>query len=323
MQRCFARSVLVGVVVLGLGIVVSPVRADEAAALQGDALPAQAIWLDSLDVGTIEQGWRTAQARRSVGEHAIKIHGAKFAHGVGTHAESLMDIDLKGAATRFAAMVGIDDETDGKGIADFEVWVDGKKVADSGFVHGNQAAKMLTADLRGAKWLTLLVSAKDNEIDFCHADWAGAWLELSPAATARPAAVKLPAAVPPLARENSPQPAIHSPRITGATPGRPFLFLVPATGQGPLTFSAGNLPAGLVLDPATGIIRRIAPAAAGNDGGGTDREQRLGPGQRKTDHRRRPAQAGPDAADGLELLELLGRRGERRQGPRRRRRHGH
>ncbi len=254
MQRCFARSVLVGVVVLGLGIVVSPVRADEAAALQGDALPAQAIWLDSLDVGTIEQGWRTAQARRSVGEHAIKIHGAKFAHGVGTHAESLMDIDLKGAATRFAAMVGIDDETDGKGIADFEVWVDGKKVADSGFVHGNQAAKMLTADLRGAKWLTLLVSAKDNEIDFCHADWAGAWLELSPATTARPAAVKLPAAVPPLARENSPQPAIHSPRITGATPGRPFLFLVPATGQGPLTFSAGNLPAGLVLDPATGII---------------------------------------------------------------------
>ena len=59
---------------------------------------------------------------------------------------------------------------------------------------------------------------------------------------------------PPIARENSPQPAIHSPRITGTTPGRPFLFLVPATGQGPLTFSAGNLPDGLALDPATGII---------------------------------------------------------------------
>ena len=223
MQRCFARSVLVGVVVLGLGIVVSPVRADEAAALQGDALSAQAIWLDSLDVGTIEQGWRTAQARRSVGEHAIKIHGAKFAHGVGTHAESLMDIDLKGAATRFAAMVGIDDETDGKGIADFEVWVDGKKVADSGFVHGNQAAKMLTADLRGAKWLTLLVSAKDNEIDFCHADWAGAWLELSPGATARPAAVEIArcrAALGPrkFAAAGDPQPAHHRRHAGAAVP---------------------------------------------------------------------------------------------------------
>lgn len=48
--------------------------------------------------------------------------------------------------------------------------------------------------------------------------------------------------------------AIHAPRITGATPGRPFLFRVPATGRGPLTFSAENLPAGLSLDPATGII---------------------------------------------------------------------
>lgn len=49
-------------------------------------------------------------------------------------------------------------------------------------------------------------------------------------------------------------PGIHGARIVGTTPGRPFLFLIPATGQGPLTFGAENLPAGLTLDPATGII---------------------------------------------------------------------
>src|SRR5262249_25581399 len=31
-------------------------------------------------------------------------------------------------------------------------------------------------------------------------------------------------------------------------------FLISATGEGPLTYSAGNLPAGLTLDPKTGII---------------------------------------------------------------------
>ena len=53
---------------------------------------------------------------------------------------------------------------------------------------------------------------------------------------------------------DSPVPAIHGPRITGATPGHPFLFRIPATGTGPLTYGAKNLPAGLTLDKTTGII---------------------------------------------------------------------
>ena len=58
-----------------------------------------------------------------------------------------------------------------------------------------------------------------------------------------------------------PLPAIHGPRITGCTPGRPLVFLIPATGEGPLSFSATNLPAGLTLDPKTGIISGSLKAA--------------------------------------------------------------
>jgi alpha-galactosidase len=47
---------------------------------------------------------------------------------------------------------------------------------------------------------------------------------------------------------------IHGPRVTGGTPGRPFLFRIPATGSGPLRFSARGLPDGLSLDAGTGII---------------------------------------------------------------------
>ena len=166
-----------------------------------------------------------------------------------------MNVDLKGAATRFVSMVGVDDETGGKGLVRFEVLVDGKKVAESGDMRGNQPAKLLTADLRGAKWLTLSVIVPESDIDNCHADWAGARIELAAEATDTPVSAASPnPPPPPIAREDSPQPAIHGPRITGSTPGRPFLFLVPATGQGPLSFSARNLPDGLSLDPATGII---------------------------------------------------------------------
>ena len=52
----------------------------------------------------------------------------------------------------------------------------------------------------------------------------------------------------------TPEPAINWPRITGATPGRPFLFRIPATGEPPLAFAAENLPASLSLEAGTGII---------------------------------------------------------------------
>ena len=165
--------------------------ADEAAALQGDTLPAQAIWLEGLDLSRVSQGWDTAKAAHSMDNHPIKIHGATFAHGIGTHAESQMNVDLKGVATRFVSMVGIDDETGGKGKVRFLVVVDGKPVADSGTMLGNQPATLLSADLRGAKRLALLVvvpSDKDNT-DNCHADWAGARLELSAGATVKPATI--------------------------------------------------------------------------------------------------------------------------------------
>ncbi len=56
-------------------------------------------------------------------------------------------------------------------------------------------------------------------------------------------------------------PRIQPPFLLGATPGAPFLYAVPATGQAPLMFSSTGLPAGLTLDGSTGIISGTAPAA--------------------------------------------------------------
>ena len=60
-----------------------------------------------------------------------------------------------------------------------------------------------------------------------------------------------------------PKPAIHGPSVVGASPRRPFLFLIPATGQAPLTYAAAPLPGGLRLDPQTGVLsgRMTAPGS--------------------------------------------------------------
>lgn len=49
-------------------------------------------------------------------------------------------------------------------------------------------------------------------------------------------------------------PRINGAQIYGVRPGSPFLFRIPCTGVRPIEFSATGLPAGLTLDPNTGII---------------------------------------------------------------------
>jgi alpha-galactosidase len=53
-------------------------------------------------------------------------------------------------------------------------------------------------------------------------------------------------------------PVFHGARVTGNYPNTDFIFTVPATGERPITFSAQQLPTGLVLDPTSGIIKGVA-----------------------------------------------------------------
>ena len=59
---------------------------------------------------------------------------------------------------------------------------------------------------------------------------------------------------PDIVLEKSPQPAIHGPRITGSTPGRPFLFSFPPRARSRCTSPPRTCPEGLALDAKTGII---------------------------------------------------------------------
>jgi alpha-galactosidase len=229
--------------------------------------PANTLWVDALDLKNAEQGYGRMQAGHSIDNHPLTLNGTVYPHGLGAHATSELMIDLHGNATRFQAVVGVDDEIkDNKSqkgsSVTFTVLVDGKKIADTPVLHRGDPAQVLSVDLTGAKSLFLIVGDGGDGIRNDHADWAGALLTLVPSATAKPETASgddtPPRFVIPPA---DPAPAIHGARLTGGTPGLPFLFLIPATGTAPLTFSAGHLPDGLKLDPATGIISGALKAA--------------------------------------------------------------
>ncbi len=223
----------------------------------GAQLHAATVWLDDLDISQTTQGWGDPHKNQSVGGHDLSINGQKFEHGLGTHAESVLYVDLNRGAKSFSASVGVDGEaTNSPASIEFFVLGDGKTLWQSGVMKANDPAKTFTVDLAGVKTLLLKVGDAGDGITWDHADWADARFEVSDdakletmSAPQEPAVILTPA--------SSPKPRINSAQIFGVRPGSPFLFTIAATGDRPMTFSASGLPNGLQLDPQTGHITGV------------------------------------------------------------------
>lgn len=223
---------------------------------RADALPEHAVWIETLDLTRLQQRRGTPRAGRSIRDLPITLGGVVYQHGIGTRSISEFTIDLKGVARSFSSMVGLDDAVRGEeGSVTFEVWADDSLVAASGLMRAGDPPQLLTADLRNARVLTLLVDDGEDTSNGDEVAWAGALLYLEPGNT-RPEPYTPPAEAPPAIAAVLPakKPALHHPRVTGGTPGRPFLFRIPASGEPPLRFEARNLPRGLHLDATSGII---------------------------------------------------------------------
>ena len=230
------------------------------------------VQLSSLDLKKIDQGWGEAHANKSVDNNPLSIGGVKFERGVGTHAVSEFRIRLNGGGSSFSAKVGVDDEVKERGSVEFAVFGDGKRLWKSSEMKGGQAAQSCSVSLNGVKELLLQVEDGEDGIDYDHADWANATITLKPGAP-KPVALSTGVASEPAMKIFMGDPKgvmIHGPRVVGTTPGRPFLFRIPATGVsrsasklglGAFSVVKGKLPAGLMLDSGTGIITGTVKAA--------------------------------------------------------------
>src|SRR5581483_4950575 len=116
-----------------------------------------------------------AKAAQSVAGKPLSIKRTVYEHGVGLHSGSRMIVDLHGQAEKFTAKAGMDDERmplpkalpnsalprgleRHPGTATVEIWLDGKHAADTGPLRRNTDPKAITADLRGARRMTIIVT---------------------------------------------------------------------------------------------------------------------------------------------------------------------
>ncbi len=227
----------------------------------------ESVALSSLDLTQISQGWGQAKKNLSCTGGKLLIAGEEFEDGVGTHAYSVIRIDLDGRADRFRARCGVDDGSknpQGKGgTVAFRVIGDGRTLWKGSVMSVGDRAQHVDVDLKEIRQLLLIASDGGDGLNSDHANWVEARLEM---------ASGLPRMVPPpqeqairLTPKPGPEPRINGPKIYGARPGNPFLYRVPCTGSHPMTFVANGLPVSLRLDPDSGIITGTTPAGGEYD----------------------------------------------------------
>ena len=225
--------------------------------------PAATIRLDELNLTAMTAGWGQPRANQSVTQKPLGIGGAKFEHGVGTHANSECEIVLDGRVKVFSAKVGVDDNANNdKASVEFVVLGDGRELWKSGVCRWQQPARECRVELTGVKSLELQVTDGGDGNGWDHADWAEAFFEFEGAApkmdVPQPVQEEFVALTPPPPAA----PRINGPCLYGVRIGSPFLYRIPATGVRPMTFRAEKLPAGLTLDSQTGIITGRLPQTA-------------------------------------------------------------
>jgi len=217
-------------------------------------LSAQTVWLDQLDLSTATQGYGIPMKNRSIDNKVLTIAGKTFERGFGSHSESSLTILLNGKATEFTAQVGIDDEVAGhQPAAEFVVYGDNKKLWSSGVMRLGDVARPCSVNLAGVQKLELVVTDGGNGNYYDHVDWVDAKFETSGASTFK---TYSPVATEPYILTPAPkaEPKITGAKVFGVRPGSPFQFLVTATGDRPMTFSATGLPKELNINTQTGLI---------------------------------------------------------------------
>jgi alpha-galactosidase len=190
---------------------------------------------------------------KSTAGQPLRIAGQTFANGVGTQLETTLFLEINGAS-RFTAVAGVDDATSTNDPVVFEIMADGQRLWRSGELHKGSPAVNVDVDLRGKKELRLRTLDLGHTLSQAHADWAEGKIEFEGAAPKSMPFVPETESPAILTPKPAATPRINSARVFGARPDHPFLFSIAATGDRPMTFSAEDLPAGLMLDPATGRI---------------------------------------------------------------------
>jgi hypothetical protein len=117
-----------------------------------------------------------ARADLSCDGQTMTVGGVACDRGWGVHARSELAFPVEGVpGRRFVALVGLDDETKGRGDAEARLLLDGKEVWKSGPLKPGAPPKQVSVPLETARLLTLAVDfGPDGDDSGDHVDWGWA-----------------------------------------------------------------------------------------------------------------------------------------------------
>ena len=248
------------------------------------------IWISDLDLSLIDLEMGQAQKNKTPMGSPIIISGKTYENGIGVSAPAKFLIELNGTGKRFSAEVGrcemkMPARPAGQTPAgappaggptgstqrvapsmQFYVLGDKKVLWDSGIMKQGDKPQNVEIDLSGINKMALVVVSSGGRGPF---GGLGAWAnsKISYSGEIAPKAISgkiVPPSVPRiLTPSESSVPKINYPKVVGATPGKPFVFSIPVTGEKPLIVTIDNLPLGLKLDSNSGIISGTSPLQKG------------------------------------------------------------
>ncbi|MFZ5893944.1 MAG: NPCBM/NEW2 domain-containing protein [Myxococcota bacterium] len=167
----------------GHGSMMYVIEGDEPGLPQGTAYLSDVPWIYAANsLGPVERD-RNIGGRAAGDGGPLVLRGKTYSKGLGVMGGSKVIYRLANKCSRFTATVGVDDDANGAGSVQFQVWADGEKLYPSGApetVTGADATHDIDVDVSGKYRLTLLVtSARDGALND-RADWADAKITCSP-----------------------------------------------------------------------------------------------------------------------------------------------
>lgn len=132
------------------------------------------LYLGSLTPISADQGWGELTSDASVENRRLRLHGTTYRRGIGTHAPSKLLYNAPPGYELFEAVVGVDDETNGRGSVVAAVYLDGTRVFESPALTGGGEPVVVRIPLHGARQILLTADTTADGQRFDHTDWADA-----------------------------------------------------------------------------------------------------------------------------------------------------
>ncbi len=123
---------------------------------------ARVVWLDDLDLSAMRQDFKRPVAKKSIEGLPLRLAGTEYKRGIGSHASGAIYVALDGQAERFQAVVGVDDETRGRGSVVVKIYSGTERLFASEVLRGGGEPARIDLDLRGVKQLLLCSILNEN-----------------------------------------------------------------------------------------------------------------------------------------------------------------